>query len=63
MEERPRKKSLSPKLQLKRIIAMLPVELHDWLKEKAKRENKSLSYVLTELLTEIREREKANGQA
>jgi hypothetical protein len=56
-EQKLRKKSLSPKLQLKRLAAMLPVDLYDWLKEKAEREHKSLSFLLTELLTEAKQKE------
>ncbi len=51
----PQKRALSPKLQLKRMTINLPVELADWLKAKAQKEKKSISFLLTELLEEIKE--------
>ena len=58
MEEKVKKKSLSPKLQLKRVGVHLPVEVANWLYKKAEQEHKSLSYLLTEILQEkMREEE------
>ena len=51
-QERVKKKSLSPKLQLKRVGIHLPVEIADWLYKKSEQEHKSLSYLLTEILKE-----------
>jgi len=51
------KVSFSKTTKLKRLAAMLPVDLYDWLKEKAEREHKSLSFLLTELLTEAKQKE------
>lgn len=53
----PQKRALSPKLQLKRMTINLPVELADWLKEKAQTERKSISLLLTELLEKAKEEE------
>ena len=58
MEEKVKKKSLSPKLQLKRVGVHLPVEIADWLYKKAEEEHKSLSYLLTELLEELMKQDK-----
>jgi len=56
-EEKVKKKSLSPKLQLKRVGVHLPVEVADWLYKKSEKEHKSLSYVLTEMLQEAMQKE------
>jgi|Deesub1362A_J573_1020465.scaffolds.fasta_scaffold76913_1 hypothetical protein len=54
----PHKRALSPKLQLSRMTINLPVEIANWLKEKAKEEKKSISLKLTEILQEVMEKEK-----
>ncbi len=54
----PKKRALSPKLQLKRLGVMLPTELFEWLKTKAEKEKKSLSFLLTEILMQIKEQKR-----
>jgi hypothetical protein len=51
----PKKRTLSPKLQLKRLGVMIPTEVFEWLKVKSERERKSLSLLLTEILMQVKE--------
>lgn len=48
---------MSPKMQLRRIGALLPADIVDWLYEKAEREGKSLSLLLTEILSSYRSKQ------
>lgn len=53
-ERQAKKKCLSPKLQLRRVAFLIPVEIDSWLREIANKEGKSLSLVLTEILQEAK---------
>ena len=55
-------KAMSPKLQLRRIGAHIPVELGDWLFSKAEREGKSISLLLTEILETARQKDEEGKQ-
>ncbi len=51
------KKTLSPRTVPEKTTIRLPRELYLWVKEKAEKENKSISLVITEILQEAKERE------
>ena len=57
----PRRKYQSHKVLLTKTSVMLPTELYRWLKEKARKEGKSVGLLLAEILTEFREREEAKS--
>lgn len=50
-------RAISPKMQLRKVGALLPADIADWLYEKAEREGKSLSLLLTEILSSYRSKQ------
>jgi len=57
------RKTLSPRQLPEKTTVRFPKHLYEWLKEKAKKEKKSLSLVLTEILEKeyVRETEKESS--
>jgi len=54
-----RRKSLSPKLHLKRISIMIPEEIYFWIKEKSVKERKSMSLLIAEILDRTKNEEQS----